>query len=230
MSQNRKNSGMTSSQIGILVGLGVIVVVLFGVVVWIVLGGRIKLPSFSRVPENTPTPYMTATMIVLPTLSPTATPTPVPYEQLIPPGWKQFKTGLVEIWLPSSFKNVDREPDEELALQGATSKESLYNLSARVSFEPLTGGSLDAHIDDGISKMDLQVNRLTERRKVSLNGIEAVRMIFEGRVDTVDVDQLTYAMQDGGTVWFVYYTAQINEFYEMLPIFEQSVKTFRVVK
>jgi hypothetical protein len=230
MTQNRSNSGMTSAQIGILIGLGLIVVILFGFVLWFMFGGRIRLPSFSGAPENTPIPQMTSTPVVFPTLTPTATLTPVPYEQLIPTGWKQFKTKLVEIWLPPSFKTIDRKPNEELSLQGATSSDSLYRLSATVSFEPLTGGSLDAHIDDGLSKMDLQKSRLTERRKVSLNGIEAVRMVFEGRIETLDVNQLTYAIQDGDTVWFVYYTAQINEFYDMLPIFEQSVKTFRTVK
>jgi hypothetical protein len=55
-------------------------------------------------------------------------------------------------------------------------------------------------------------------------------MTFELRVETVDVNELVYVIQDGGTVWFILYAAQINEYYEMLPIFEQSAKTFRVVK
>jgi hypothetical protein len=155
--------------------------------------------------------------------------TPIPYEQLIPNGWKQFKTELVEIWLPSSFKPIKTSEGEELALQGATSKNSLYKMMATVSYEPLTGGSLDEHLDSALLKLDPLI-RLTERRKVSLNATDAVRMTFEGRVETVDVNQLTYAIQDGGTVWFVYYTAQINEFYEMLPIFEQSAKTFRTAQ
>jgi len=229
MSQNRSNSGMTSTQVVILIGLGAVVVILFVFILWIVFGGRIQLPSFSRAPENTPTPKMTSTPVVFSTLTPTPTQTPIPYEQLIPAGWKQFKTGLVEIWLPPSFKTIDRKSDEELSLQGATSKNSLYTMAATISFEPLTGGSLDAHLDAGLLKMDPQT-RLTERRKVSLNSTDAVRMQFEARVETVDVNQLTYAIQDGETVWFLYFTAQINEFYDMLPTFEQSAKTFRTVK
>jgi len=229
MKENKKYFGMTTAQIGVIAGLAVAACILFAITGWLVLGGSLKLP-FSRSPESTPTPKMTPTLFVLPTITPTVTSTPVPYEQLIPNGWKQFKTELVEIWLPPSFKNVDRQPNEELALQGTASKNSLYKLSATVSFEPLTGGSLDAHLDAGLLKLDSQISRLTERRKVSLNSTDAVRMTFEARVDTIDVNQLTYAIQDGSTVWFVYYTAQINEFYEMLPLFEQSAKTFRVVK
>jgi hypothetical protein len=229
MAQNRKILGMTSTQIGILIGLGALVCILAAVIVWMMVGGNVQLPSFSRAAENTPTPQITSTPVVFATLTPTPTKTPVPYEQLIPNGWKQFKTELVEIWLPNSFKPIDRAEGEELALQGETSKNSLYKMMATVSYEPLTGDSLDAHLDSALLKMD-PLTRLTERRKVSLNASDAVRMTFEARVESVDVNQLTYAIQDGGTVWFVYYTAQINEFYEMLPIFEQSAKTFRTAQ
>jgi hypothetical protein len=57
-----------------------------------------------------------------------------------------------------------------------------------------------------------------------------VRITFELRVETVDVNELVYVFQDGSAVWMVAYVAQINEFYDMLPTFEQSAKTFRTVK
>ena len=228
MSQNRKKPGMTSAQIGILIGLGAAACILFAVTGWLLFGGSIQLP-FSRVSESTPTPQLTSTPFVLPTLTPTLTPTPLPYEQLIPNGWKQFKTGLIELWLPDSFKTTDKDANEELAALGANSDSSLYRMRVSVSYEPLAGASLDEHLDAGLLKLDPQI-RLVERRKVSLNSTEAVRMMLEMRVETVDVNQLVYVFQDGGTVWFVVYVAQINEFYEMLPLFEQSAETFRVVK
>ena len=228
MSQNRKKLGMTSAQIGILIGLGAAACILFAVTGWLLFGGSIQLP-FSRVSESTPTPQLTSTPFVLPTLTPTLTPTPLPYEQLIPNGWKQFKTGLIELWLPDSFKTTDKDANEELAALGANSDSSLYRMRVSVSYEPLAGASLDEHLDAGLLKLDPQI-RLVERRKVSLNSTEAVRMMLEMRVETVDVNQLVYVFQDGGTVWFVVYVAQINEFYEMLPLFEQSAETFRVVK
>jgi hypothetical protein len=98
-----------------------------------------------------------------------------------------------------------------------------------VLYEPLTGDSLDAYLDGGIAKMD-PLARLVDRKNVSLNATEAVRMAFEMRIETVDVNELVYVIQDGSTVWFIIYAAQINEYFEMLPQFEQSAKTFRVVK
>lgn len=229
MTQNRKPLGMTSMQLGILIGLGALVCILFGVIAWVMLGNKIQLPSFSRAPETTPTPQMTATMVVFPTLTPTATQTPIPYEQLIPNGWVQFKTGLIEVWLPPSFKTAKKEADEELLLVGSTSKSSLYKLKTVIIYEPLVGDSLDAFLDSDLAKLDPQV-KLTERRKISVNSTEAVRITLEMRVDGVDVNELIYVFQDGSTVWFVGYIAQINEFYDMLPTFEQSAKTFRTVK
>ena len=102
MQQNRKFFGMTPLQLGILAGLAGAACLLFGLAGWFVLRGKSGL--LARAPENTPVPRATSTLIVIPTLTPTQTPTPVPYEMLIPSGWEQFKTGLVEIWLPSSFK------------------------------------------------------------------------------------------------------------------------------
>ena len=96
---------MTLSQLGLLAGLAGAACLLFGLAGWFVLRGKSGL--LARAPENTPVPRATSTLIVIPTLTPTQTPTPVPYEMLIPSGWEQFKTGLVEIWLPSSFKPGD---------------------------------------------------------------------------------------------------------------------------
>ena len=227
MTENRKILGMTAAQIAILAGLGGVACLLFGLTGWLMLGGGFGL---SRAPENTFVVPPAPTLVITATPPPlTETPTPVPYEQLIPDGWKQFKTELVEIWLPSSFKVAEKEPDEEMAASAANSSSSLYRMRVSVSYVPLVGDSLDEHLDAGLSQVDPQA-RLVERRKVSLNSTEAVRMMFEMRVETVDVNLLVYVMQDGGTVWFVLYVAQINEFYEKLPTFEQSIKTFRIVR
>jgi hypothetical protein len=96
-------------------------------------------------------------------------------------------------------------------------------------YEPMGTDSLDTYIDHQLVAIDPTI-RVVERRKVSLNGIESVRMVFEARVKTVDVNELVYVFQDGTTVWAVFYVAQINEFYEMLTTFEQSAKTFRIVR
>lgn len=224
MTRQRRILGMTTAQIGILVGLGAAVCILFAVTGWLVIRG-----GFQPVPASTVPPQMTASPFVLPTITPTLTPTLVPYEQLIPAGWTQHKTELMEIWLPSIFKVSNLDVNEELALTVANPKNSLYKMNVLVIYEPLGTNSLDAHIDNSFLQLE-PLFRVVERRKVSLNATDAVRLVLEGRVDGIDVNELIYVIQDGSTAWAVFYIAQINEFYEMLPTFEQSAKTFRIMQ
>ena len=235
MQQNRKFFGLSLSQLGILAGLAGVACLLFGLVGWFALRG--KAGFLGRSPQNTPVIRATSTMIVIPTLTPTQTPTPAPYEMLIPNGWEQFKTELVEIWLPSSFKPGDPKllsdwtklAVPELIMTGSTAKSSLYQMLVTVSYEPLTTNSLDAFLDSKVAKFPTEV-RVAERRKVSVNSTDAVRFVFETRSNNIDIDVLAYVFLDGSTVWYVEYGAQINEFYEMLPTFEDSIKTFRIVR
>lgn len=226
MTQEKKYFGMTVKQLGIVGGLAIVACLLFGVLGISILRRGMGL---SRSPQSAPTAVSTATMIVIPTLTPTVTATPVPYEQLIPEGWKQFKTTLVEIWLPPTFKSVKMNLKEELAAESGDSKTSLYKMRAIVGFDALAGKTLDEYIDGTLPTIDPTFHAV-ERRKVSVNGTEAIRMLFEGRVDSVDVNELVYVMPDGDTAWYVFYAAQINEFYETLSLFEESIKTFRVVR
>lgn len=238
MMQNRKILGMTTTQIAILAGLAVVACVLLGVAGWLALrgGSNLLVPA----PQDTAVFPATATPFMLPTLAPTSTITPtppLPYESLIPEGWLQFKTALVEIWLPKQFKQgnlksfIDPESTStpELVMTGIASDSSLFQAYAMLSYEPLAMESLDAQLDADLTKMPPDV-RMAERKKVTVNSSEAVRFVFETRHDNVDVTQLTYVFLDGTTIWFVEYAAQIKDFYDLLPTFEQSVKTFRVVR
>jgi len=235
MNQNRKYFGMTGSQIGILAGLTLLVICLFSLMGWLIFGDGI---NFSRPPENTLVPQFTPTLIVIPTFTPTALPTPIPYEQLIPNGWKQYRTALIEIWLPPTYKTAKLEIPEgssglafpELVLSQPASGSSVYNEWFIVSYEPLTGDSLDSYLDAELQKLSPEI-RLVERRKVWINSTEAMRLLFETRVENnIDANVLTFVFLDGTTIWYVEYLAQINEFYEMLETFEDSVQTFRVVR
>jgi hypothetical protein len=236
MTQNRNYFGMTPTQIGILAGLAGIACLLFGLTGWLVFRGDSN--PFASAPQNTPVPQSTPTPFVMPTLRLTETPTPIPYEMLIPDGWVQFKTGLVEIWLPAEFKQADPSAFSdsadlampELFVREATSNSSLYQMLVMVSYEPLVGDSLDAYLDTEMAKLPSTI-RVAERRKVLVHSTEVVRFVFEIRSDNnVDINDMAYVFLDGSTVWYVEYVAQINEFYERLSTFEQSVKTFRFVR
>jgi hypothetical protein len=193
---------------------------------------------FSRTPESLPTPMPASTRPVTPTAAPTATVTPVPYEQLIPYGWTRHQTQLIELWLPPDFKAA--APGEVTGVSGnavflnlalvSSSGTTSYPISVAVSYEPLTFDTLEAFLDVKLSNIPPDVNK-AEHRKVSVNSVDAYRLMFEGRTtDNLNTNDLLYVFQDGGTVWYVKYSAEINEFYEMLPVFEESIKTFRTVK
>jgi len=235
MQQNRKFFGMSIAQLGVLVGLTVAACLIFGLAGWLfVRGGAGRL---DRSPISTLAPRATSTMVVIPTLTPTRTPTPAPYESLIPEGWRQYKTALVEIWLPANFKTGDPKllkewtnlATPELIMTEATSKSSLYQMLVTVSYEPLASDSVAAFLDKKIAELPTTVH-VAERKQVSVNSADALRFVFETRSNNIDIDVLSYVFVDGSTVWYVEYGAQINEFYEMLSTFETSVKTFRMVR
>jgi hypothetical protein len=89
--------------------------------------------------------------------------------------------------------------------------------------------TLDEYLKEIIESTTHQV-LVTENRTVYVNSVQARRIVTEIRVDNIDVNSLVYVFQDGNTAWWVTYTAEITEFYNNLPVFEQSVKTFRVAQ
>jgi hypothetical protein len=167
----------------------------------------------------------------------TPAPTAIPYEQLIPAGWKQYQTSLVELWLPANFRLADKKTINttaqialnELFITEIPSNSSAYNMLVSVSYDLMTGNSLDEFIETKLQQLPVEV-RVTDRRTVYVNTVEARRIMIELRANNIDINDMVYVFLDGDTVWYVEYVAQISEFFENLPIFEQSIKTFRTVK
>lgn len=236
MNEEQKVFGMTRMQIGILAGMAGILLLIACVGGWFVLRNSNPVDS-APAPTSTPAPTVTPMLAVSPIVSPTLTPTPIPYEQLIPAGWKQYKTALVEIWLPSNFRLADKRtvnttagfavPD--LLISEIPSKSSAYNMLVGVSYDLMTGDSLDEFLDAKFPSLPYQA-RMADRRTVFVNTVEARRIVVEVRINNIDFNDLVYVIRDGSTVWYVEYVAQINEFFDNLPIFEQSIQTFRTVK
>lgn len=237
MTQDRKYLGLTLQQVGILAGLAVGACILLSAAAWLAL--RTGIGLLSGPPESEPIHIngSTPTPFLLPTLSPTATLTPVPYEALVPEGWEQHKTALIELWMPSEFKNAapgvvsgvaGNSVILDLALVATTGKSS-YPRSVSVSFEPLPSGTLDEFLEIKLSNIPAEVN-LAVRQKVSINSMEATRLMFESQAGSLYINDLLFVFQDGGTVWYVKYSAEISEFYEMQPVIEDSIQTFRMVR
>lgn len=237
MTQDRKYFGMTTQQAGILAGLGLLACLLCGASSALVLRrGLNSLPLRSA--ESSPTAQLTSTLVMTPTLIVTETPTPIPYDQLIPAGWTQYKTALIELWFPAGFKPVASSSVAtvagntvflELALS-STEKSAAYKTNVSVSYEPLLVPSVEELIDRKTASLPLEVS-IAERRKVSINSVDVHRLLFERHApNNRTTNDLLFVFQDGSTVWYVQYSAEIAVFYEMLSLFEQSVKTFRVVR
>ena len=83
------------------------------------------------------------------------------------------------------------------------------------------------HILPGVAPTSEQLQIIANQLHAQLliSGI-----VLEMRVNNIDINDMVYVFQDGSTVWYVEYIAQITEFFDNLPVFEQSVKTFRPVK
>lgn len=236
MNEEQKVFGMTRMQIGILAGMAGVLLLIVCVGGWFVLRNSNPLDS-ALAPTSTPAPTVTPMLAISPTVSPALTPTPIPYEQLIPAGWKQYQTALVEIWLPSNFRLADTKTVNttagfavpELLITEIPSKSSAYNMLVGVSYDLMTGDSLDEFLDAKFPSLPYQA-RIADRRTVFVNTVEARRIVVEVRINNIDFNDLVYVIRDGSTVWYVEYVAQINEFFDNLPIFEQSIQTFRTVK
>lgn len=231
-------SGMTRSQVGILAGMA------FFLLLFLCVGGFIVVRGFGgglglSAPDQPPTvaPTVTPMLVIQPTLTPTITPTPIPYEQLVPAGWNQYKTSLVEIWLPSNFKLADSKTVNttagfalpELLIAEVSSKSSAFTMLVGISYDLLTGDSLDKFLEAKFPSLPYQA-RVSDRRTVYVNTVEARRIVVEFRINNIDYNDMVYVFLDGQTVWYVEYVAQIGEFFDNLPIFEQSIQTFRTVK
>ena len=229
-------SGMTRTQIGILPGMAGFLLLFFCVGGWLILG-NVNKESLAPQLTSTPVPTVTSIVVIPPTVTPTITPTPIPYEQLIPADWKQYKTSLVEIWMPNNFRLADKKTVNntagfalpELLITEIPSKSSAYNMLVGVSYDLMPGGSLDAFLDAKFPNLPYQA-RVADRRTVYINTVEARRIVVEFRVNNIDYNDMVYVILDGNTVWYVEYVAQISEYFDNLPIFEQSIKTFRPVR
>jgi hypothetical protein len=233
MNADGKYFGMTRMQIGIIAGLAGVLLIVVCVGGWLVMRGRGAGIANSSVPAVAST-VTSVNVAMSPTITPTITLTPVPYEELVPSGWNQYKTSLVEIWMPNNFKVADKNTKDitanfgipDLLLAEVTSKASAYTMLVSVSYDLTTSDSLDALLDEKFPTIPYQA-RISDRRTVFINTHEARRIVIEFRVENIDYNNMVYIIQDGNTVWYVAYVAQIAEFFDNIDIFEQSIKTFR---
>ena len=136
--------------------------------------------------------------------------------------------------MPNNFKVAGKNTKDitvnfgipELLLAEVSSKSSAYTMLVSVSYDLTTSESLDALLDEKFPSIPYQ-SHISDRRTVFVNTHEARRIVIEFKVDNIDYNNMVYVIQDGNTVWYVEYVAQIAEFFDNIGVFEQSINTFR---
>lgn len=239
MKSKRKYYGMTVPQLTVLGVMASCLFIIVGCGGWYAVTSTRAQAQAMQVAAVPPTVQPTVTPFVIeptPTTVPTNTPTPIPYDQLIPKDWKQYKTSLIEIWMPTNFKLADKRTKDytsnvgtsDLLLTEVSSKSSTFNMLVGVSYDVRTDPNLSLNDFLAAKPLSLQNQALvTSNQQVFINSHDARRLLIEFKVNNIDYNSLLYIIPDGSTIWYVEYVAEISEFFNNKDVFEQSVRTFR---
>lgn len=246
--------GMTIAQ---LVILGCLAFVACGTIAggFVFFSGATSGGGFSIFPSavttSTPEPTFTPIPTEPPTLTPTAT--HIPYEELIPPGWDQYTTTTIELWVPPQFQPVDVERErrdriefyknlgyDEVAreleenppayvfwFEESEPGTSLYTANITLAPELMTAGNLDEFLDQEYASGP-QEFILVSRQDFQAGNYEARRMLLEANISNIYVGVVQYAIFDGTNVWIINCGSHFNDFYTWLPEFDRVARTFRL--
>ena len=237
--------GMTVTQIIILacLGLGICGTLVGG---YGVLSALVTLqyspaqPVLTEGPSPTPfTPVPTLTPL------PSATPTSLPYESLIPAGWIPFTSPDVpgmEIWLPPTYQRYNESSDLEavqvynvddeaarivLSLLDTTQSPYLLFTTFEVGTQPMAAADLDEMIDNVFGAL-MRDARLMERGEFEIGDYAARKLVFDVNGNGVNAGFVIYPIQIETTVWYLGFATPFNELYSRMPTFDQIARTFRI--
>lgn len=169
--------------------------------------------------------------------------------------WKTFQGENMELQLPSSFEGGSKK-DLDLVINKLKSFGPQYQKLAQTvernrsaiqifAFDSQIGSSglatnvnvINQTIPSNISlerylkatetqlPSDFQV---IDSKITSVNGYQTGRLITNFNRPGISGKQALYAIKSDNQIWAIAYTTGANEFEERLPIFEQSIDTFRI--
>jgi hypothetical protein len=239
-----------SGQIGIVAVLALIACCIFGVV-----GLLLWLPAPETVVADQPATQPPATNTEEPTATPVPTATPQPTATSIP-GWKKMEGGPVELWLPASYEGGDTQQNMSFLVEGIKSMGAGYEPFARMieqdpSLMPFSAldtahqgtvvavtrdevppdWSLDTVMDELLKEVSKQSHlevKVSERKIVSLDNYQAGQLLLEVKAVEWTGFELLYFIREGNHSWTVFYYAPPEQIGEQLPVFQQSIQTFRL--
>lgn len=182
--------------------------------------------------------------------TPQSTPPPIP-------GWEKFETDTVELWLPQRFEGVDLSdekldvlvekmralgPDFEKMAQVVKQNRTAFVMWAFDTEESDSGVLTNVNVTTGHMRAPMPMNnyldmlsaqlprqyRVVEQEIVSVDGHQAGRLVLEFESPEAMLKQMLYVIMSDNTVWTVNYATGTEEFDERLPVFERSIRSFKV--
>ena len=183
-----------------------------------------------------------------PTPTPGPTPTPIP-------GFKKIEAGGVELWVPENFEGGDlTSGDRELIVERLRSlgpdfasvaqtieqnpnmfllfaadtklSDSGFMTNINVGREKvLSTMSLDTYTDAAIKQLPSQM-KVDKREAVNIGPYQANRLTLD--FGTVGAREVLYIIKGDGVMYLTAYATGQKDFDQKLPIFEQSIQTFRI--
>jgi len=171
-------------------------------------------------------------------------------------GWKMFKGGGAELWLPASYEGGDLNKDLDVVVERVRALGPDYEAIARTmernrsafviwAFDSQIGESggvtsvtvvservpssvtLETYL--GLVRKKLTKDfRVVEEGVVPLASYQAGRVVLEANLGGTRIKQIMYMVKSGSTVWVVNLATGADEFDERSPAFESSVRNIRV--
>lgn len=256
--KSKKYYGMTGSQIGILIGTGVV-----GLLIVCVIFAFLLIPPSSQAQQTaTDVPTATEPPKIVITLEP-PTPTALEIATSFPPpdGWVSFQTQGATIWLPDNFIGGDMTDDRavtinkvsRLGLHFRPSREAMRAASGQVVMwmidktqkaSPIIttllvshelkdeGTTIDQYAQDAIKgSVPAQSTTIFENNHRTLLGRETLRIAYEQQIKaSYRVSGVVYYIKDGNDFWTLDFNMDPNEYVNMQPIMDQSAKTFNLIQ
>jgi hypothetical protein len=171
-------------------------------------------------------------------------------------GWKMFKGGGAELWLPASYEGGDLSKDLDVVVERVRALGPDYEAIARTmernrsafaiwAFDSQVGESggltsvtvvservpssvtLETYLGL-VSKKLTKDFRVVEQGVVPLALYHAGRVVLEAKLQGAHVKQMMYIVKGGSTVWVVSLATGADEFDARSPAFESSVRNIRV--
>jgi len=171
-------------------------------------------------------------------------------------GWKMFKGGGAELWLPASYEGGDLSKDLDVVVERVRALGPDYEAIARTmernrsafaiwAFDSQIGESggltnvtvvservpsavtVETYL--GLVRKKLTKDfRVVDQGMVSLALYQAGRVVLEADLGRAHIKQIMYVVKNGSTVWVVNFATGADEFDARSPAFESSVRNLRV--